>query len=91
MFLNSEDFKQLGTLAIENRASNYYPLEAPQPLKKEPSPLSKVGMNTTTNQFFSIGNRISNVEPVFDPKEQDPDKKRSSHIKNLVADRKKEE
>ena len=29
MFQNSEDFKQLGTLHIENRASEYYPLEAP--------------------------------------------------------------
>lgn len=32
MHQNSEEFKQLGTMHIENRASNYYPLEVPQPV-----------------------------------------------------------
>ena len=29
MHQNSEEFKQLGTMHIENRASNYFPLEKP--------------------------------------------------------------
>ena len=29
MHQNSEEFKQLGTMHIENRASDYYPLEKP--------------------------------------------------------------
>ena len=44
-FQNSEDFKQLGTLSPENRASDYYPLEAPQPLNYANSPLSKILMD----------------------------------------------
>ena len=29
MHMNSEEFKQLGTMHMENRASDYYPLEKP--------------------------------------------------------------
>ena len=39
----------------------------------------------------SIGYRTSKGPALFDSNEVDPDKKRSAHIKNLVADRKKEE
>jgi len=31
MHKNSEEFKQLGTLANENRTADYYPLDKPQP------------------------------------------------------------
>ena len=37
--MNSEEFKQLGTMHIENRAADYYPLEKPQPSAITPSPL----------------------------------------------------
>jgi hypothetical protein len=39
MHMNSEEFKQLGTMHIENRATDYYPLEKPQPSAIAPSPL----------------------------------------------------
>ena len=32
MHENSEEFKQLGTIHMENRASDYYPLDKPQPM-----------------------------------------------------------
>ena len=45
MFQCSEDFKQLGTLHHENRAADYYPLDRPQPLDKQPSPLASISMD----------------------------------------------
>lgn len=57
MFQSSEDFKQLGTLQMENRASEYYPLEALQPLSYAQSPLAKIEMGGSASKKFHIGNR----------------------------------
>ena len=46
MFQCSEDFIQLGTLHAENRASEYYPLDKPQPLSYATSPLEAVDLDT---------------------------------------------
>ena len=89
--MNSEEFKQLGTIHMENRASDYYPLEKPQPTSFAPSPLASIKMDrmqnaapqTTRNARGRSIDAARNVDG--------PDKSRSAHIKALVADRIKEE
>ena len=44
MHQNSEEFKQLGTIHMENRASDYYPLEKPQPKNFAQSPGAAIEM-----------------------------------------------
>ena len=62
MFQNSEDFKQLGTLHPENRASEYYPLDQPQPLNYAKSPLTQIQMDQSAAQInrVQVGNRKDN-------------------------------
>ena len=42
MHQNSEEFKQLGTIHMENRAAEYYPLDQPQPHALAASPIQEV-------------------------------------------------
>ena len=42
MHQNSEEFKQLGTIHMENRAADYFPLENPQPKGTAQSPLAAI-------------------------------------------------
>ena len=44
MHKNSEEFKQLGTIHMENRHADYYPLEKPQPKAVMQSPLAAIKM-----------------------------------------------
>ena len=53
-FQNSEDFKQMGTLHPENRASDYYPLDVPQPLNIAQSPLSNIQMDNMAQNGNSL-------------------------------------
>ena len=45
MHQNSEEFKQLGTIHMENRAAEYYPLEKPQPVSYQQNPLADIQMD----------------------------------------------
>ena len=89
---NSEEFKQLGTMHIENRASDYFPLEKPQP----------------KNYAQTMGGAIQMEKIMAEGKKKLPQSSkrassqdhgnmnvtengRSAHIKSLVAERLKEE
>lgn len=92
MHQNSEEFKQLGTIHMENRAADYYPLEKPQPGTSVLSPVAAAAIKTA-GKFH--GNESAPhkraVSLTAARTVDDPDKSRSAHIKNLVADRIKEE
>ena len=49
MHQNSEEFKQLGTMHIENRAAEYYPLDKPQPVGFTKSPIEAIQMEKVMN------------------------------------------
>jgi len=86
MHSNSEDFKQLGTFHIENRASNYYPLENPQPNGVSPSPLNKINMDYVVGGSARLTGRNDGAFRTtnFDFQGQvDADRTRSDHIRNL--------
>ena len=53
MHQNSEEFKQLGTIHMENRAAEYYPLEKPQPISYQQSPLGDIQMDKLMNATAS--------------------------------------
>lgn len=98
MHQNSEEFKQLGTIHTENRAANYFPLEKPQPMNYAQSPIAAIqmeramgatGKNATRLQMSDKHNRTEALNEADGV--TDPDKSRSVFIKNLVADRMKEE
>ena len=72
MFKNSEEFKQLGTMHIENRAADYFPLDKPQPASLKKSPLAAIKME----QVMANAGKKPTVDL-----EVDPDKSRSAHIK----------
>ena len=42
---NSEEFKQLGTMHTENRASEYYPHDKPQPKGFAEDPFAAIEMD----------------------------------------------
>ena len=98
MHQNSEEFKQLGTMHIENRAADYYPLEKPQPKQFAQSPLNAIkmekimgnrdGRNNRMNQSANH-RRTQSLDQAHGA--TDPEKSRSAHIRNLVADRIREE
>ena len=92
MHQNSEEFKQLGTIHMENRASDYYPLDHPQPKNFAPSPLGAIQMDrirAPAMQQPTSHARAKSIEAARNV--DDPDKSRSAHIKNLVAERIREE
>lgn len=98
MHQNSEEFKQLGTIHTENRAANYFPLEKPQPMNYAQSPIAAIqmeramgatGKNAARLQMSDKHNRTEALNEADGV--TDPDKSRSVFIKNLVADRMKEE
>ena len=91
MFQCSEDFKQLGTLHHENRAADYYPLDRPQPLEVQPSPLVHISMDQVMAGSAKAATKTGYQSFDMRGAETDPDKNRSDHIKSLVADRMKEE
>ncbi len=97
MHQNSEEFKQLGTMHIENRASDYFPLEKPQPMTIAASPLAAIKMDRVVAGAASQTTRNKDVHArtmshdMLRQAAADPDKARSNHIKSLVADRLKEE
>ena len=68
MHQNSEEFKQLGTIHMENRAAEYYPLEKPQPTNYMQSPLADLqmdkmmGATTNSRMLNSVRHRTQSVE-----------------------------
>lgn len=94
MHQNSEEFKQLGTIHMENRASDYYPLEKPQPATFAQSPGAAIQMEkimgaSKQKMLSQSARRSSSMDAGNNV--TDPDKSRSAHIKSLVAERLKEE
>lgn len=97
MHQNSEEFKQLGTMHMDNRASDYFPLEKPQPASVAVSPLASIkmdrvvaGAQAQTMRNKDVHARTMSHE-MMKQAAADPEKARSAHIKMLVADRLKEE
>jgi len=94
MHKNSEEFKQLGTMHIENRSADYFPLEKPQPTAVKESPLAAIKMERMVAGSASAAARnaahaYSRTQSL--DKNGDADKTRSAHIKSLISDRMKEE
>lgn len=79
MHQNSEEFKQLGTIHMENRAAEYYPLDKPSLKTKIPAPQKPALIKRATSQDVPAS------------KVDNPENSRSAHVKNLMAERIKEE
>ena len=94
MHLNSEEFKQLGTLHNENRASDYYPLDRPQPTAFASNAGNAAEMERVMQADKATRNRrslsVSNTAEMAQQADN-PDKSRSQHIKALMAERMQEE
>lgn len=89
MHQNSEEFKQLGTIHMENRAAEYYPLDKPQPGSNILTPIAIAAMKATGSKAAAGHSRAHSFSAARTA--TDPEKSRSTHVKNLVADRVKEE
>lgn len=87
MHQNSEEFKQLGTIHMENRAADYFPLDKPQPGSSALSPIAAAAIRASGEESrHKRATSLSAARTLIDP-----DRTRSTLVKNLAADRAKEE
>ena len=91
LHLNSEEFKQLGTMHIENRTASYYPPENPQPSANVPE-----DKNDIKNTIFPPKKRKESKQKSSSIADggraiMESDKTRAQQLKTMISDKMKEE